>query len=91
MIGVSERSGRCAFPGVLERSKPLVFRPWGQEVPLTKGVWNIPIPTTAEEVVTDVVIMPVVGFDRGCYRLGYGGGLFDRTLFKGARKTLERT
>ena len=43
-------------------------------------MWNIPIPAQGPEVIPDIVIAPVVGFDRSCYRLGYGGGFFDRTL-----------
>jgi 5,10-methenyltetrahydrofolate synthetase len=80
MASVSDRGGRCALPVVIERGKPLVFRPWSPGEPLAKGVWNIPVPATPEEVVPHVVIVPVVGFDRPCYRLGYGGGFFDRTF-----------
>jgi 5,10-methenyltetrahydrofolate synthetase len=43
-------------------------------------VWNIPIPEAREVVVPQAVLAPLVGFDRQCYRLGYGGGYFDRTL-----------
>ena len=42
--------------------------------------WNIPVPADQTEVTPDVVLAPVVGFDSACYRLGYGGGYFDRTL-----------
>jgi 5-formyltetrahydrofolate cyclo-ligase len=80
MAGVSDRGGQCALPVVVERGKPLVFRPWSPGEPLAKGVWNVPVPATTEEVVPDIVIVPVVGFDEACYRLGYGGGFFDRTL-----------
>jgi len=80
MARVSNRGGRCALPVVIERGKPPVFRPWSPGEPLAKGVWNIKVPATAEEVVPNVVIAPVVGFDRACYRLGYGGGFFDLTL-----------
>ena len=46
-----------------------------------RGVWNIPVPrANAKIVLPDVVIAPLVGFDPSCYRLGYGGGFFDRTL-----------
>jgi 5-formyltetrahydrofolate cyclo-ligase len=82
LAGVSHRGGRCALPEVVERSKPLVFRPWSSGKPLARGVWNIPVPVTNEEVVPDIVIAPVVGFDQACYRLGYGGGFFDRTFAK---------
>ena len=77
---VLSRAGRCALPVVVERGKPLVFRPWSPSEPLAKGVWNIPVPASTEVVLPDVVIAPVVGFDRACYRLGYGGGFFDLTL-----------
>jgi 5-formyltetrahydrofolate cyclo-ligase len=43
-------------------------------------VWNIPVPADGVEVVPDVLIAPFVGFDARNYRLGYGGGFFDRTL-----------
>jgi len=72
---------RCALPAVIERGAPLAFRPWATGEKLEKGVWNIPIPQETAEIVTpNILIAPVVGFDRRCYRLGYGGGFFDRTL-----------
>jgi 5-formyltetrahydrofolate cyclo-ligase len=77
---LSSRGGRCALPVVVERGKPLVFRSRSPGEPLVKGVWNIPVPANTEEIVPNVVIAPVVGFDRACYRLGYGGGFFDLTL-----------
>lgn len=78
---VVERGGRAALPVVVRHGTPLVFRAWAPGDPLEKGVWNIPVPSEdAEQVVPDVVIAPVVGFDPSCYRLGYGGGFFDRTL-----------
>lgn len=75
------RGGQFALPVVVERNAPLIFRIWAPGSPLKRGVWNIPIPDEkAEEVIPDIVIAPVVGFDPQCYRLGYGGGFFDRTL-----------
>jgi hypothetical protein len=44
------------------------------------GVWNIPIPDTKERVTPRLLLSPVVGFDPLQYRLGYGGGFYDRTL-----------
>ena len=44
------------------------------------GFWNIPVPVGTPEVTPDIVLAPVVGFDPACFRLGYGGGYFDRTL-----------
>lgn len=78
---VVARGGRHALPVVIERGRPLVFRLWAPGEPLERGIWNIPQPPAAAEVVLpDVVIAPFVGFDRECYRLGYGGGFYDRTL-----------
>jgi len=50
-------------------------------------VWNIPVPAGGLHVTPDIVIAPVVGFDPGGYRLGYGGGFFDRTLAGMPRRT----
>jgi 5-formyltetrahydrofolate cyclo-ligase len=78
--GVVARGGRLALPVVLERGRPLVFRAWAPGDPLVPGVWNIPVPERDARVVPDIIIAPVVGFDAAGYRLGYGGGYFDRTL-----------
>ena len=76
----ASRGGRYALPVVVEKKAPLVFRTWRRGEKLQRGVWNIPVPAAGEEVCPDVVIAPVVGYDRNAYRLGYGGGYFDRTL-----------
>ena len=68
------------MPVVVEKKAPLVFRVWKNGDKLVSGVWNIPVPADGGEVIPDIVIAPVVGYDRDCYRLGYGGGFFDRTL-----------
>lgn len=80
MKRVAARGGHCALPVVVERGSPLIFRRWKHGDPLDRGVWNIPVPAAGREVVPDIVIAPLVGFDSGCFRLGYGGGFFDRTL-----------
>lgn len=68
------------MPVVVKRGEPLVFRPWKPGDPLTRGPLGIPYPSAGEPQVPDTVLLPVVGFDLGGYRLGYGGGFFDRTL-----------
>jgi 5-formyltetrahydrofolate cyclo-ligase len=47
---------------------------------MSRGVWNIPIPAEGETVIPDVLIAPLVGFDSSGFRLGYGGGFYDRTI-----------
>ncbi len=81
------RGGRTALPVVVARGEPLVFRAWAPGDPTVPGVWNIPVPPgDAPIVLPDVVIAPVVGFDTACFRLGYGGGFFDRTLASFAKR-----
>lgn len=85
---LDEAGNRGALPVVVEKGAPLVFRSWRDGEPLEPGVWNIPVPMSGEAVVPDVVLAPVVGFDPACYRLGYGGGFFDRTLASLSSKPL---
>ncbi len=77
---IRARGATCALPVVVENNAPLTFRLWRTGEPLALGVWNIPIPADSAEVVPDVVIASVVGFDQQGYRLGYGGGFYDRTF-----------
>ncbi len=76
----SERGTRIALPVALAHGQPLAFREWHPAARLAHGLWRIPYPADGPEVTPTVVLAPVVGFDLQCYRLGYGGGFFDRTL-----------
>jgi 5-formyltetrahydrofolate cyclo-ligase len=69
-----------ALPAVVDKKGPLEYRAWRPGEALVNGVWDIPVPERREIVVPDAVLAPLVGFDEACYRLGYGGGYFDRTL-----------
>ena len=80
------RGAICALPVVVEKGAPLMFRSWRSDLPMVRGVWNIPVPADGIQVVPDIVIAPVVGFDPEGYRLGYGGGYYDRTLAAWSRK-----
>lgn len=75
-----ERGAIIALPVVIAKAQPLIFRAWNSGDKLARGVWNIPFPANGPEVEPDVAMAPVVGFDRACFRLGYGGGFFDRTM-----------
>ncbi|MCL2591361.1 MAG: 5-formyltetrahydrofolate cyclo-ligase [Betaproteobacteria bacterium] len=70
----------AALPGVIGQGAPLVFRRWVPGAELMPDRYGIPFPAHAEEVVPDVVLVPLNAFDARGYRLGYGGGYFDRTL-----------
>lgn len=75
-----ERGVRVALPVVVTPAAPLVFRLWTPDCKMVQGFWKIPVPADGPEVVPDVTLAPVVGWDAAGFRLGYGGGYFDRTL-----------
>ena len=87
-IRLLERGGRIALPVVVQKGWPLEYRIWSPGDPLERGVWNILVPSRGPAVQPSAVIAPLVGFDEEHYRLGYGGGFFDRTLAAMARKPL---
>ena len=82
------RGARIALPVVIRKGWPLEFRIWSPGDRLERGAWNILVPAGGPPVEPDIVIAPGVGFDRDRYRLGYGGGFFDRTLAAMNRKPL---
>jgi 5-formyltetrahydrofolate cyclo-ligase len=79
----------AALPVVVERRQPLEFWRWTADTELSnRGVWNIPQPATRDVVAPDVLLVPLVGFDPQGFRLGYGGGYYDRTLARLAPRPL---
>lgn len=83
-----QRGGRFALPVVVEKAAPLVFRVWAPGEKLVPGVWQIPVPEADRPVEPDVLLVPLVGYDARGYRLGYGGGYYDRTLAALERRPL---
>jgi 5-formyltetrahydrofolate cyclo-ligase len=75
-----EAGGEVALPVVVEKAAPVEFWKWRPGMGMRRGVWNIPVPMTREVMTPDALIVPLVGFDGEHYRLGYGGGYYDRTL-----------
>jgi 5-formyltetrahydrofolate cyclo-ligase len=72
-----------ALPIVIASGDPLMFRRWYPGQPTTPGMWDIPQPTEDSPLIEpDVLLVPMLAFDRKGYRLGYGGGFYDRTLAK---------
>jgi 5-formyltetrahydrofolate cyclo-ligase len=80
------RGLRVALPVALELGQPMTFREWRPDSAMARGLWKIPYPAEGPEVSPTTVLAPLVGFDSACYRLGYGGGFFDRTLAVMVRK-----
>jgi 5,10-methenyltetrahydrofolate synthetase len=75
-----EAGAIAALPEVVRPKAPLVFRKWWPGAPTKPGVYDIPVPDGTDVVEPDIAIVPMNGFDARGYRLGYGGGFFDRTL-----------
>lgn len=69
-----------ALPVVVERQQPVEFRNWAPDCQMRRGVWNIPVPENTKTVIPDLVVVPLLGVDEERYRLGNGGGYYDRTL-----------
>ncbi len=70
-----------ALPIVETKAAPLVFRHWTPDTRMVRGDWNIPVPPReAARLVPEIALAPLVGWAPGGWRLGYGGGYFDRTL-----------
>jgi 5-formyltetrahydrofolate cyclo-ligase len=72
---------QLALPVVIGKGEPLVFRAWRPGDPLEQGVFRTLHPLPSREVIEpDVLIVPLLACDEAGWRLGYGGGFYDRTL-----------
>ncbi len=75
------RSGATlALPEVVEKDAPLQFREWWPGAPMRPGVLGLPVPDGTQRLTPQALLIPPLGFDAMGYRLGLGGGYFDRTL-----------
>lgn len=80
MRELHKRGGHPALPRVVKRHTPLEFRHWFPGVTMRAGAHGIPEPVTTAVATPSVLIIPLVGFDDAGFRLGYGGGYYDRTI-----------
>lgn len=81
LLSLSSSGHAAALPVVMGRGQPLVFRAWKDGDAMGVGPFGIREPLdSAAEIVPQVLLVPLLAFDRAGYRLGYGGGFYDRTL-----------
>jgi 5-formyltetrahydrofolate cyclo-ligase len=72
---------RLALPRIVGRGHPLSMRAWAFGAPLTRGQWGIREPQAdAPEVDPDILLVPLLAFDRAGYRIGFGAGYYDMTI-----------
>jgi 5-formyltetrahydrofolate cyclo-ligase len=81
MHKLSDGGARLALPVVVGRGVPLLMRAYAFGDALVKGVWGIRVPPPeAPELAPDVLLVPLLAFDRNGNRLGYGAGYYDMTI-----------
>ena len=71
---------RIGLPVIDKQTKTLSFHAWYPGCPMEEDAYGIPKPKDTEEIVPTLLFVPCVGYGPGGYRLGYGGGFYDRTL-----------
>jgi 5-formyltetrahydrofolate cyclo-ligase len=78
---LADAGASLVLPVVIGRGQPLVMRAWSFGAPLVSGVWGIrEPPADAPELNPDIVIVPLLAFDRRGHRIGYGAGYYDMTI-----------
>jgi 5-formyltetrahydrofolate cyclo-ligase len=81
MRKLADAGARLALPVVAGQGKPLIMRAWAFGEPLAAGVWGIREPQPAAPAVApDILIVPLLAFDRAGHRIGYGAGYYDMTI-----------
>ena len=78
---LADAGASLALPVVAGRGQPLIMRAWSFGAPLVSGVWGIrEPPADAPELFPDILIVPLLAFDRRGHRIGYGAGYYDMTI-----------
>lgn len=84
---LSKKDCTTCLPIVTGEGQPLIFRQWQPGDETEPGAWNIPVPLQSACLVEpDILLVPLLAFDSAGYRLGYGGGFYDRTIERLSRQ-----
>ncbi|MFC7516272.1 5-formyltetrahydrofolate cyclo-ligase [Herbaspirillum sp. GCM10030257] len=82
---LTARGVTLALPVVVENNAPLRYNAWTPGEPMQKDAFGVAIPVSSTAVAPQAILVPCVGFNCQRFRLGYGGGFYDRTLATEAR------
>jgi len=78
---LAARGHTLCLPVVIAKGRPLAFRAWAPGDPLERAAFGLSVPRwDAPPAVPEFLLVPLLAFDRRGFRLGYGGGYFDRTI-----------
>jgi len=77
---MAAHQGPVCVPVIIANGQPLKFREWSVGCKMEMGAFGAEIPAEGAWIEPEVLIVPLVGFDARGFRLGYGGGFYDRTL-----------
>ena len=77
---LTARGVQLALPVVVQKDAPLAFARWAPGDAVVKGSYGVLVPAAFHFVEPAALLIPCVGFNERRYRLGYGGGFYDRTL-----------
>ncbi len=80
MTRLAAEGKTIALPVVVGAGQPLIFRVWTPDCDMETGAFGAMIPQDGPEVAPDVIVTPLLAFDKHGYRLGYGGGFYDRSF-----------
>ena len=79
-LSVNTTNTAC-LPVIVKKNNPMIFREWIPRQPMIKGAFNIDVPHPKNRIlIPDIILVPTLGFNQKNFRLGYGGGFYDRTL-----------